>query len=148
MRGVALALGCLPCPALPRLRPAPAQVRNYELGRVVLPDPGRKGPLPTRLGGVVGAPLGPGPHPVVLVLHGRHGTGCPPDRFDGATWPCFTARTTQRSRAGHVVATFTRRGFVALAPDLNAAFTDGWGEPRRPPPLAAGGAPHAGRAGG
>ena len=108
---------------------APAQVRNYDLGRVNLPDPGPKGPLPTRLWGAIGAPVAAGPHPLVLVLHGRHGTGCPIDRFDSPTWPCF--RREQRNDLGlrHVVAALARRGFVALAPDLNAAFTDGWGEP-------------------
>lgn len=108
---------------------APVQVRSYGLGRVLLPDPGPKGPLPTRLGGAIGAPREPGPHPVVLVLHGRHGTGCRLDRFDGPTWPCF--RREQRNDLGlrHVVAKLARSGFVALAPDLNAAFTDGWGEP-------------------
>jgi dienelactone hydrolase len=108
---------------------APAPVRNYDLGRVDLPAPGPKGPLPTRLWGAIGAPQGAGPHPVVLVLHGRHGTGCPTGRFDAATWPCF--RREQRNDLGlhHVVAGLARRGFVALAPDLNAAFTDGWGEP-------------------
>ena len=108
---------------------APAQVRNYDLGRVELPAPGPKGPLPTRLWGAIGAPTGPGPHPVVVVLHGRHGTGCPTGRFDSPTWPCF--RGVQRNDLGlrHVVAALARRGFVALAPDLNAAFTEGWGEP-------------------
>jgi dienelactone hydrolase len=107
---------------------APA-VRNYDLGRVDLSAPGPKGPLPTRLWGAIAAPQGPGAHPVVLVLHGRHGTGCPTDRFDASTWPCF--RREQRNDLGlrHVVARLARRGFVALAPDLNAAFTDGWGEP-------------------
>ena len=108
---------------------APATVRDYDLGRVDLPAPGPKGPLPTRLWGAIGAPQGPGPHPVVLVLHGRHGTGCPEGRFDAPTWPCF--RREQRNDLGlrHVVAGLARGGFVALAPDLNAAFTDGWGEP-------------------
>ncbi|HYN51415.1 MAG TPA: hypothetical protein VES62_10865 [Thermoleophilaceae bacterium] len=106
-----------------------AQVRSYGLGREVLPDPGPKGPLPTRLAGVIGAPRGAGPHPVVLVAHGRHGTGCPIDAMDSPTWPCF--RREQRNAFGlrHVVAALAGRGFLALAPDLNAAFTDGWGEP-------------------
>ncbi len=106
-----------------------AQVRSYGLGRVLLPDPGAKGPLPTRLAGVIGAPAGAGPHPVVLVLHGRHGTGCPTDRFDTPSWPCFRREQPNAQGLRHVIASLARRGFVSLAPDLNAAFTDGWGEP-------------------
>lgn len=129
MRGLVLAcvLFALCCAAPAQAEPA--QVRSYGLGHVLLPDPGPKGPLPTRLGGVIGAPRGPGPHPVVLVLHGRHGTGCPLDRFDGPTWPCFRREQRNALGLGHVVAKLARQGFVALAPDLNAAFTDGWGEP-------------------
>jgi dienelactone hydrolase len=113
----------------PTAAAAPAQVRNYDLGRVELPDPGPKGPLPTRLWGAIAVPVGPGPHPVALVFHGRHGTGCPPGPADTNTWPCF--RREQRNDLGlrHVVAALAKRGVVALAPDLNAAFTDGFGEP-------------------
>ena len=48
---------------------------------------------------------------------------------DTETWPCF--RREQRNDLGlrHVVAALARRGLVALAPDLNGAFTGGWGEP-------------------
>ena len=106
-----------------------AQVREYNLGRVDLPDPGPKGPLPARLWGAIGAPGSPGPHPVVLVLHGRHGTGCPIGRFDIPTWPCFAREQRNDLGLRHVVRALARRGLVALAPDLNAAFTDGWGEP-------------------
>jgi dienelactone hydrolase len=115
--------------AAPPAEAAPAQVRDYDIGRVNLPAPGPKGPLPMRLWGAVGAPRAPGPHPVVVVLHGRHGTGCPLRRFDIPTWPCF--KREQRNDLGlrHVVAALAGRGVVALAPDLNPAFTEGWGEP-------------------
>jgi dienelactone hydrolase len=66
---------------------------------------------------------------VVLVVHGRHGDGCMQDEDDGFTWPCF--ETEQRNDLGlaHVVTAIARRGAVAIAPDVNAAYTFGWGEP-------------------
>jgi dienelactone hydrolase len=108
---------------------APARVRDYDLGRVRIATPGPFGPLPVRLWGALGVPVGPGPHPVVLVLHGRHGTGCPAGELDGETWPCF--RREQRHDLGmrFAVKALARRGIVALAPDLNGAYTGGWGEP-------------------
>jgi dienelactone hydrolase len=107
----------------------PAQVRDYDLGRVELADPSPFGPLPIRLWGSLGVPNGPGPHPLVVVAHGRHGTGCPSGEADSETWPCF--RREQRNDLGlrHVVAALARRGIAAIAPDLNGAFTGGWGEP-------------------
>jgi hypothetical protein len=81
----------------------PAQVRDYDLGRVELADPSPFGPMPIRLWGALGVPTGPGPHPVVVVGHGRHGTGCPSGEADSETWPCF--RREQRNDLGlrHVV---------------------------------------------
>jgi dienelactone hydrolase len=107
----------------------PAQVRDYDLGRVQLPDRSPFGPLPVRLWGALGVPTGPGPHPLVVVAHGRHGTNCPSGEADTETWPCF--RREQRNDLGlrHVVAALARRGVAAIAPDLNGAYTGGWGEP-------------------
>ena len=106
-----------------------AQVRNYDLGPTTIPDRSQFGPLPIRLWGAIGVPDGPGPHPLVLVLHGRHGTGCPLEN-DFGTWPCFDL-APQRNDLGlrHVVRALAERGVAALAPDLNGAFTEGWGEP-------------------
>ena len=59
-----------------------AAVRNYDLGVVNRPDPGPKGPIPVRLWGAIGVPSGPGPHPLVIVAHGRHGDNCPPTAGD------------------------------------------------------------------
>ena len=108
---------------------APAQVRDYNLGRVELADPSPFGPLPIRLWGALAVPTAPGPHPLVVVAHGRHGTNCPSGEADSETWPCF--RREQRNDLGlrHVVAALARRGIAAIAPDLNGAYTGGWGEP-------------------
>ena len=129
VRGSGLAALLLLAAVPPAASAVPAQVRDYDLGRVVLPDPSPIGPLPVRLWGAIGAPTTPGPHPLVVVLHGRHGDNCPAGMLDGETWPCF--RRERRNDLGlrHVVRALAERGMIALAPDLNAAFTGGWGEP-------------------
>ena len=110
----------------------PAQVRDYDLGRIELPDPGPKGPVPIRLWGAIGAPTAaaaPGPRPLVLVLHGRHDTNCPFGPADAPIWPCFAREQRNDLGLRHVVRALAERGMVAVAPDLNGGFTTGWGEP-------------------
>jgi hypothetical protein len=107
----------------------PAAVRNYDLGEIALPDPGPKGPLPVRLWGAIGAPRGPGPHPLVVVAHGRHGDNCPVAPGDSFEWPCFAREQRNDLGLRHLVAALERRGVAAIAPDLNGAYTIGWGEP-------------------
>ncbi len=104
-------------------------VHVYNLGKVDLPDAGPRGPLPVRIWGAIGVPAGPGPHPLVVVAHGRHGDGCPIDDQDFPTWPCFASEQRNDLGLRHVVRALAERGFVAIAPDLNGAFTAGWGEP-------------------
>ena len=123
----AIALCALGAPATAAA--APAQVRDYNLGRVELADPSPFGSLPIRLWGALGVPTGPGPHPLVVVGHGRHGTGCPSGEADSETWPCFSREQRNDLGLRHVVAALARRGIAAIAPDLNGAYTGGWGEP-------------------
>lgn len=82
--------------------------------------------MPVRIWGAVAAPTAPGRHPLVIVAHGSHPDGCP---GEFGTWPCFD--TEQRNDLGlaHVVRALASAGFVAIAPDMNAAYTGGWGEP-------------------
>jgi dienelactone hydrolase len=131
-RATAILVGCIAL-ALPGAAFAvPAQVRDYNLGRIVVPDPGPKGPIPIRLWGAIGAPspaAARGPRPLVLVLHGRHGTNCPIGPGDAEVWPCFPREQRNDLGLRHVVRALAERGMVAVAPDLNGAFTGGWGEP-------------------
>lgn len=124
---VATALLPLAAPTAPAA--ASARVLDYDLGVVELPDEGPKGPIPVRLWGAIGVPDGPGPFPVVVVAHGRHGDGCPVVSGHRTRWPCW--KTELRSDLGmrHLVAALARRGVAAIAPDLNAAFTIGWNDP-------------------
>ena len=101
---------------------------DYDLGVRQFRQPGLTGRLarmPIRLWGTIAAPATPGPHPVVLVAHGAHGDNCP---GEFGTWPCFARE--QRNDLGfrYLVRALAAAGFVAFAPDLNAAHTGGWGE--------------------
>lgn len=116
------------------LSPSPAeavsaQVRAYDLGRIMLRTPGPMGPMPVRLRGAIGAPATPGRHPVALLLHGRNDIGCPYGPFDSPTWPCFARENRYDLGLRHVVRSLAERGMVAVAPSLGGAFTAGWGEP-------------------
>jgi hypothetical protein len=122
-------------PAAPRVA---ATVTAYNLGETLLPSDSPRGPVPARLWGVIGVPDSPGRHPLVVVAHGRHGDGCPTDDQDFPTWPCFAIEQRNDLGLRHLVAALARRGMIAVSPDLNAAFTAGWGEPRefeRWPPI-------------
>lgn len=110
-----------------------ADAATYDLGVRELPQPlaGRFERMPVRLWGAIGVPTGAGPVPVVVIGHGAATTGCPSNEaLDVGTWPCW--QVEQRSDLGfrYLVRALAARGFLAIAPDLNAAFTDGWGEPQ------------------
>jgi dienelactone hydrolase len=98
----------------------------------MLQTPGPLGPMPIRLRGAIGAPISPGRHPVVLVLHGRNETGCPEGPADTPTWPCFARENRYDLGLRHVVRSLAEHGIVAVAPSLGGAFTAGWGEPNDP----------------
>ena len=89
--------------------------------------PARLTNMPIRLWGTVAAPATPGPHPVVLIAHGAHGDNCPVIG-DGDSWPCW--KREQRNDLGFrsLVKALAAQGFVAIAPDVNGAYSGGWGE--------------------
>src|SRR5688500_8398018 len=89
-RVLALLLAALPgaaAVAAPVHAAAP-QVRDYVLGDARLPDRSPFGPLPVRLQGAIALPAGGGAHPLVVVVHGRHTTGCPLRDHEIERWPC------------------------------------------------------------
>ncbi len=102
--------------------------KDYDLGVRLFPQPGLKGRLatmPIRLWGTVAVPATAGPHPVVVIAHGAHGDNCPGEYGE---WPCW--KREQRNDLGFrsLVKALAAQGFVAIAPDVNAAYTGGWGE--------------------
>ena len=104
--------------------------KDYDLGVRLFPQPrlpARLTNMPIRLWGTVAAPATPGPHPVVLIAHGAHGDNCPVIG-DGDSWPCW--KREQRNDLGFrwLVKALAAQGFVAIAPDVNGAYSGGWGE--------------------
>ncbi len=110
-------------------------VVEYNLGDATIlqerfPADSRFRNMPVRLNGIVAAPPGPGPHPVVLILHGTH-HGCPVDPNTSVdTWPCAPDVEQPNYRGfDYLVQQLAAQGYVALAPNINAENTFGFGEP-------------------
>jgi pimeloyl-ACP methyl ester carboxylesterase len=84
--------------------------------------------MPVRLNGVVAAPTEGGPYPVALILHGTH-PGCPVDDNGVDSWPC-DPEDEQANFAGFtwLAEQLAARGTVAVAINLNAEYTLGFGE--------------------
>ena len=104
------------------------QVSTYDLGVTRFAEPGQTGRfarIPIRLWGVVGVPAGAGPAPVVVIAHGRHGDNCPGEY---AEWPCFSVEQRNDLGMTYLVRALARAGVVAIAPDVNAAYTGGFAE--------------------
>ena len=106
----------------------------YDLGQTTLiqdnfPEDSRFRNMPAQLNGVMAVPVGEGPFPVVIMLHGTH-PGCPEDESGVDRWPC-DPEVEQRNYAGfeYLVRELAARGYVALAPNINAENTFGFGEP-------------------
>lgn len=98
-----------------------------------LPEESRFRTMPVRLNGMIAVPAGDGPAPVVLILHGTH-PGCPETQHMVDTWPCDVADEQRNySGWGWLAQRLAAEGYIALAPNINAEFTFGFGEP--PPGL-------------
>lgn len=96
---------------------------SWDLGTVTLADG-----APSRLWGVIAAPDGDGPHPVVVVLHGRHPV-CSVDS-DYGTWPCQEdSEIPNHEGFAYLVEALAARGMIAVAPGVNVQHTFGAGEP-------------------
>jgi dienelactone hydrolase len=130
-----------PAPPAPTETPAAAApgtlppAVEYNLGdAVVIQDQfeadSRFREMPVRLNGVIAVPQGEGgPYPVVLILHGTH-AGCPAvGEVD--TWPCALEEEQANYRGfGYLASALAAEGYVALAININAENTFGFGEPR------------------
>ncbi len=86
--------------------------------------------MPVRVNGMIAVPeVGEGPFPVVMVLHGNH-PGCPTDEGGVDRWPCDPeVEQANYTGFGYLLGALAAQGYVALAPNLNAENTFGFGEP-------------------
>ncbi len=113
----------------------------YDLGEATIiqdqfPADSRFREMPVQLNGVMAVPRGDtpawlsAPHPVVLILHGTH-PGCPVNDAGVDRWPC-DPDVEQPNFMGfeYLVRELAARGYVALAININAENTFGFGEPR------------------
>ncbi|CAG0930412.1 putative lipoprotein YbaY [Thermoflexales bacterium] len=84
--------------------------------------------MPLRLNGLIAAPEGSGPFPVVVLLHGRH-PACPPvsEQDTLEQWPCADERPNHQGFA-YLASALAARGYVVLSINVNAAYAAGWGE--------------------
>ena len=123
-----------PATAAPETTGLPKAV-FYDLGETILvqanfPEDSRFRNMPARLNGVLAAPnAGDAPFPVVLILHGTH-PGCPVNEAGVDAWPC-DPDVERDNYAGfeYLVRELAARGYVALAVNINAQNTFGFGEP-------------------
>lgn len=107
----------------------------YDLGEATIvqanfPEDSRFRNMPVRLNGVMAVPaVGEGPFPVVLILHGTH-PGCPVNDMGVDAWPC-APEDERENYAGfeYLTRELAARGYVALAININAQNTFGFGEP-------------------
>ncbi len=107
----------------PPTPPAPV-ARQYELGQAEVTVGVGDGLIePLELRGTIAAPAGPGPHPVVLVLHGSHAV-CPMQPRSPEE-PAICPQATQFRNDpgfGYLLEALAAQGALALAPDLNTVF--------------------------
>ncbi|WP_435281709.1 dienelactone hydrolase family protein [Streptomyces koelreuteriae] len=133
---------------LPARDTAPATLSAYELPPGMIKNTSKGNP--TQLHGILGIPKGPGPHPVVVVLHGSHPTCAWPGRTDAVArdavrdpWPLVCGRPGAeydpgkygpdyvRHNAGlsYFVEALSRKGFAAVSIDVKSAEAWYTGEP-------------------
>ena len=84
--------------------------------------------MPLRLNGVIAVPDGSGPFPIVVLMHGRHDI-CP--EVEGQDmlqqWPCADEQANYQGFA-YLASALAARGYLAMSINVNAAYTNGWGE--------------------
>ena len=103
---------------------------DFDLGvrRTLQPLTGRFQRMPIRLQGTVAVPASAGPHPVVVIAHGAHGDNCPIVDGEFDTWPCWAIERRNDLGFRYLVRALAQAGIAAVAVDVNAAYTGGWGE--------------------
>jgi len=112
--------------------PAESRVVSYDLGAATVAQPGLRGTrfaeMPVELRGIVAAPVGDGPFPVALVVHGSYASCDAPLVDDVDPWPCPTEHDLRQFEGfGELAEALAERGYLAVVPDLSAEYTNGFG---------------------
>lgn len=143
--GLVVALVLTGCTTLPTVQAPPVAsdqapdlpatlVVEYDLGEAQIiqdrfPEDSRFRKMPVQLNGVIAAPATGGPYPVVLILHGTH-PGCPEVEHGVDRWPCDPEVEQPNYRGfAYLAGALAAQGYVALAININAENTFGFGEP-------------------
>jgi uncharacterized lipoprotein YbaY len=85
--------------------------------------------MPLHLNGVLAVPEGNGPFPVVVLMHGRHDI-CPEVEGQDTLvqqWPCENEQLNYKG-FDYLASALAARGYLAMSINVNAAYTNGWGE--------------------
>jgi dienelactone hydrolase len=100
------------------------QSAEYDLGAATITDPTAGVDLETPLEGLLVLPAGEGPHPLVILLHGRHAM-C---GVNLEQYPCAPGEERRYDLGfGYLAEALAERGYAALAINLNAAMTEAFG---------------------
>jgi uncharacterized lipoprotein YbaY len=123
----------LPPTATPFVVKGP-QALEFDLGEVSIiqpqyPQDSNFYTMPLRLNGLIAVPEETGPFPVVVLIHGRHAS-CP--EIEGQDtlvqqWPCENEQPNYAGFA-YLASALAARGYLAMSINVNAAYTNGWGE--------------------
>jgi dienelactone hydrolase len=101
------------------------QMAEYDLGPATITDPSLGDlAIDTPLQGLVSLPAGQGPHPLVVILHGRHAM-CGTNLEE---YPCAPGEERRYDLGfGYLAQALAERGYASLAINLNAAMTEAFG---------------------
>jgi dienelactone hydrolase len=106
------------------VEPLPVVSGSWDEGTFELSDG-----TPVRSWGVTAAPEGNGPFPVAVLLHGSHPI-CRNDANAYGSWPCpGDTEIANHEGLRYLAEAIAARGFVVIAPSVNAQYTFGAGEP-------------------
>jgi hypothetical protein len=110
---------------------AGSQALAYDIGTATItqslvPDELREMPIP--LIGAIAVPEGDGPFPLALVLHSRHPRCYSDDAQLDEIWPCPPdAEPRYDIGFSYLLDALAYRGFLAVAPSVNGAYTTAFG---------------------
>ena len=83
--------------------------------------------LPVRLNGLIAVPLTGTNHPLAVIIHGSHGTGCRSTDGINEKWPCPDIETPHYAGFAYLLEALAADGYVAVSINANPAFVMAYG---------------------